>query len=378
MKVDFFRHNIDEDDIQRVVDVLRAGLSTADDTMHEFESRFAEFLGIPHIIGMSSCTEALQLTLLAFGVGPADEVITTPMTFCATSNAILHVGARPIFVDVEPTTGNIDPDRIESAITRRTKAILPVHLYGQMCDMKRIRGIADNHHLVVIEDAAHCLEGEREGIKPGGLGDAACFSFYATKNITCGEGGAVATASQEHASILRHLIQHRVDQSGIDAAQGLGLPPDAIPGGWYSGMNVIQAALLIGQLDRILTLWRRREQIAQMYRESFEKVDAMWLLADGYNIRHARHLFTIHVPADVRSDFLASLQERGVGVSVNYQPVHLYEFYRRKFGYNPGDFPVAEKIGSETITLPLYPLMTDDEVAYVIESVKAEVVRLLD
>ena len=210
-KVEFFKHNIGPEETARVSDALKALVLTTGEVVQEFEERFAAYLGGRWAVGVTSCTAALQLALLARGVGPGDEVITTPMSFVATSNAILHAGASPVFVDVEPETGNVSAGLIEQAISPRTKAILPVHLYGQMCDMKRIREIADLHGLMVVEDAAHALEAGRDGVRPGQLSDAACFSFYPTKSITSGEGGAVVTNSSETATALKKLRLHRLD-----------------------------------------------------------------------------------------------------------------------------------------------------------------------
>jgi dTDP-4-amino-4,6-dideoxygalactose transaminase len=203
MKIEFFRHNIDQEDINRAVEVLNSIFLTTGSAVEEFEKAFSSYLDVPFTAGVTSCTGALHLGLLAWGIGPGEEVITTPMSFCSTANVILHAGATPVFVDVEERTGNIDAELIESKITEKTRAIIPVHLYGQMCDMKRIRQIADKYHLVVVEDAAHCIEGIRDGIKPGKLGDAACFSYYATKNITCGEGGAIVTNHLDEADLFR-------------------------------------------------------------------------------------------------------------------------------------------------------------------------------
>jgi len=189
MKIEFYKHVINGEDIRRVNKVLRSLFLTTGEAVANFEGRMQEYLGIKNVVGVTSCTAALHLSLLAWGIGEGDEVITTPMSFCATSNVIIHAGAKPVFVDVEEKTGNINSELIEPGITKKTKAIIPVHLYGQMCDMRKIRQIADRYGLAVIEDAAHCIEGIRDGIRVGQCGDAACFSFYATKNITSGEGG---------------------------------------------------------------------------------------------------------------------------------------------------------------------------------------------
>jgi dTDP-4-amino-4,6-dideoxygalactose transaminase len=193
MKIEFFRHNIEQGDINRVGEVLNSIFLTTGKMVGDFENCFSQYLGAKYAIGVTSCTAALHLSLIAAEVGPGDEVITTPLSFCATANAILHAGAKPVFVDVEEETGNLNAELIEAAITEKTKAIIPVHLYGQMCDMIRIKELADRHKLTIIEDAAHSIEASREGIRVGQSADTACYSFYATKNITSGEGGAITT-----------------------------------------------------------------------------------------------------------------------------------------------------------------------------------------
>ncbi len=201
--IPFFMHDLGQAELDSIAEVLTGPILTTGETVARFERRFADYLGRRHCLGLTSCTGALHLSLVALGIGPGDEVITTPMTFIATATAILEAGAKPIFVDVEPDTGNLDAACIEAAITKHTRAIVPVHLYGQMCDMEAIRAIADRYGLYVIEDAAHCIEGERNGIRPGQLSHTACFSFYATKNLTCGEGGAVVTDDDALAEKLR-------------------------------------------------------------------------------------------------------------------------------------------------------------------------------
>ena len=208
MKVEFYRHNLEEADIARLVEVCRGVFLTTGQDVKRFEERFAAYLGVSHAVGVTSCTAALHIALLAVGVGPGDEVITTPMTFAATSNTIFYTGATPVFVDVEPATGLISVDAVERAITPRTKAILPVHLYGLMADMRRLKAVADRAGVALIEDCAHTIEAERDDARPGQLSDAACFSFYATKNITSGEGGAVVTHSSAIADRCRLLRQH--------------------------------------------------------------------------------------------------------------------------------------------------------------------------
>jgi len=370
MKVEFFRHSINNQDIGRTSKVLRSIFLTTGKTVAEFERRFALYLNVEDVVGVTSCTAALHLSLLALGIKPGDEVITTPMSFCATANAVLHAGGIPVFVDVEEETGNIDANLIEAAITKKTKAILPVHLYGQMCDMVKIKIIADKYKLAIIEDAAHAIEAEREGFKPGMLSDAACFSFYATKNITSGEGGAIA-AGRERAEILRMLRLHGIDKSAIDRYTGRYKHWDMPLLGWKYNMDNIHAALLLGQLKRIDKLWKRRDEIWRTYEDAFTGIKGLRLLKTVGQSRHARHLFTVLVKPEKRDSILHKLQEKGIGVAVNYRPTHLLKYYRVVFKYMEGDFPVAEGIGKSTISLPLYPALKDTAISYVIKSLKS-------
>ncbi len=378
MNVDFYKHNIDENDIERAAGVLRSIFLTTGSVVAEFENAFASYLGLKSAIGVTSCTAALHLCLLAWGIGEGDEVITTPMTFCATSNAILHAGATPVFVDVEEDTGNINAELIESHITDRTRAIMPVHLYGQMCDMKRIRAIADKHRLIVIEDAAHCVEGQRDGMGVGQFGHAACFSFYATKNLTSGEGGAIATTDGEKAELLKVLRLHGINKSAADRHERTFQHYDMRELGWKYNMDNIQASLLLGQLDRLKGMWDRREALARRYEDALQSIPALRIMKNVPQSRHARHLFTILTPRGARDEFLVGLQKSGVGVVVNYRAVHLLDYYRKHFGYAMGAYPVAEDIGDRTLSLPLYPKLSDSEQDYVIHAVAEQSRRFQD
>ena len=372
-KVEFFKHNIGRQEIAKVTEVLKGTMLTTGERVAEFEEKLAAYLGIRYAVGVTSCTAALHLSLLAFGVGSGDEVITTPMSFLATSNAILQAGASPVFVDVEPKTGSIDAGLIEQAIGPRTKAILPVHLYGQMCDMRRIREIADRHGLIIIEDAAHALEAERDAIRPGQLGEAACFSFYPTKSITSGEGGAVVTKAPEIATALKRLRLHGMDLIAIDRYGKRYQHWDADCLGWKYNMDNIQAALLLPQLRQVDKYWRRREEISRRYEAAFAGVPDLDFPMVVPGSKSGRNLFTIWVDPERRDEMLGEIQEQGVGAAVNYRPIHLLTYYRRTFGYREGMFPVAEEIGMRTLALPLYPKLTDDEVDYVIGVVKKAV-----
>ena len=369
MKIEFFKHNISKKEIEAVSKVLGSTFLTTGPVTNQFERVFSSYLGVPHAIGVTSCTAALFLSLKSLGIGTGDEVITTPMTFISTPNLILHAGAKPVFVDVEPETGNICTANIEEAINKNTKAIMPVHLYGQMCDMKTMREIADKYGLFIIEDSAHCIEGKRNGIRPGQLGDTACFSFYATKNITSGEGGAITTGNDEIAGRLKKLRLHGMSKSTIDRYTDRYQHWDMELLGYKFNMFDIQAALLLHQLELIKKRLARKETIYRKYKDAFLNVEGIDFPKTLPDSRHARHLFTIWVNPKKRDIILHKLQQAGIGVAVNFQAVHLLTYYRETFGYKRGDFPVAEKIGDRTISLPMYPKMTDDEVDYVIEQV---------
>jgi len=245
MKVEFYKHNLSREDKQKLAECLDGIFLTTGQYVSEFESNLGKYLQVKHAIGLNSCTSALFLSLKALGIGPGDEVITTPLTFIASANAILHTGARPKFVDVEDKTGLIDPNNIDSVITEKSKAIIPVHLYGQMCDMAKIQFISNKHQLKIIEDAAHCIEGIRNGIQPGKLSDAACFSFYATKNITCGEGGAVVTNNEELAQRIIKLRSFGMTKEAAARHAGKYQHWDMDVLGYKANMSNIQAALQI-------------------------------------------------------------------------------------------------------------------------------------
>lgn len=369
-RIEFYKHSINSLDIKRVTSILKSIFLTTGDVVAEFEKKFSTYLSVQETVGITSCTAALHLCLIAWEIGDGDEVITTPLSFCATANAILHAGATPVFVDAEEETGNINSKLIEDAITEKTKAIMPVHLYGQLCDMRKIHEIAERHKLVVIEDAAHAIEAQRDGVKPGSLSDCVCFSFYATKNITSGEGGAISTNNTEKANLLNMLRLHGIDKSAIDRYTKLYQHWDMSVLGWKYNMDNIQASLLIGQLERIDRFWERREYIWNLYEEKLRDIKGIELLKTVPNSKHARHLFTIQVADKKRDSVLISLQEGGVGVAVNYRPIHLLKYYRERFGFKEGDFPVAEKIGASTISLPLYPSLKDIEVDYIVKSLQ--------
>lgn len=374
MKVEFYKHNLGNQEIETCVKVLRSLFLTTGKYVDDFEHALSRYLGVRYVVGLTSCTAALHLSLLAAGVGRGDEVITTPMSFVATANAICMTGARPIFVDVEKETGNMDANLVEKAITKKTKAILPIHLYGQMVDMIRITSIAKKHNLPVIEDAAHALEAQRDGMKPGQKSFSACFSFYATKSITSAEGGAFTTNNESLAKLVKKLRSHGIS-SELAQRERTGLKTyDVDVLGWKYNMDNVQAALLINQVKRIEKYRTRREEIAQKYSRAFSK-RGIDIPKEYDNSKHGRHIFPIWVFVKRRDAILDYLNNNGVGAVINYPAIHLLSFYRKAFGFREGMFPNAESIAKREISLPLYAKLKDSEVEYVIKKV-SEAVRL--
>lgn len=363
-KIEFHRHSLGEEEKAAVGRVLDSVFLTTGDEVYAFEREFADFLGVPDVVAVSSCTAALHLSLVGLGIGPGDEVITTAMTFIATATAIVHAGAVPVLVDVEAATGNIDPALVEAAITPRTKAIIAVHLYGTMADVVALRDIADRHGLALVEDAAHCVEGSRDGHRPGQLGDAACFSFYATKTLTCGEGGAIAVRDPELAERLRRIRLHGMSKNAADRYRGRYEHWDMVELGWKANLTNIQAAMLRPQLSRLEGRRRRRDQIAHVYDATIDALDGVDRPIVPAGVVPARHLYTAWIADGRRDDVLAMLGDRGIGTAVNYRAIHRLTWFQQNV---PTQFPLpnAERIGDETLSLPLYDKLTDGEVARV-------------
>lgn len=388
-KVEFYRHAVGAEERAAVDEALRGLFLTTGAEVRAFEGELAAFLdagtgrlrgrgtggdgtggdGTGGALGVSSCTAALHLAMLTCGVGPGDEVITTPMTFIASANAILYAGATPVFVDVDPATGLLAPERVAAAVTERTRAVLAVHLYGQLCDLAALREVCDRHGLALIEDAAHALEAERDGARPGQLGDAACFSFYATKNVTSGEGGAFVSRHPERLARARTLSLHGMSASAADRHGGGYRHWDMLELGYKYNLTNIQAAMLRPQLRRVGELLERRERRARRYEEAFGPVPGLDFPKVAAGSRSARHLFPLWVTEGRRDDYLLALGERGIGVAVNYRPVHLLTYYRERFGHRPGTLPEAERIGERTLSLPLYPGLGEAAQERVIEAV---------
>lgn len=360
--IPFFLHDLGEAEASAFEGALADPVLTSGDAVAAFEQRFAATLGRAHAVGVTSSTAALHLSLLALRIGRGDEVITSPLAFVGTAAAIIESGARIVFADVEPDTGNLDPERVEAAVTPRTRAIVPFHLYGQMADMLAIRAIAQRHGLHIVEDASHSIEGRRDGVGPGEVGDTACFSFYATHSLTCGEGGAIVTDSDELARRLRSLRLYGVTKTGADRTREGYRPWDMTELGLKCGLDNLHAAILLPQLSRLEANLLRRSDLAKEYERRLGRIHDLWWPRMRPQVRHARHLFPVWIGRGRRDEVLSALQSRGIGVSVNYPAVHLLTYFRESFGHAAGDFPAAERLSSSELSLPLYPRLDIERV----------------
>ncbi|HUR78338.1 MAG TPA: DegT/DnrJ/EryC1/StrS family aminotransferase [Acidimicrobiales bacterium] len=369
MQVEFFRHDLGPEEFDEVRTVLQSVFLTTADKNLEFETNLASYLGVRDTVTLSSCTAALHLAWIGLGIGTGDEVITTPLSFVASSNSVLLAGATPVFVDVEPLTGLLDIDASMSAVTSRTRAVLPVHLYGAMVDMKHLAVSARSLGLRIVEDAAHAVDSHLAGVRPGQWSDAACFSFYATKAITSGEGGALATQDESLSELVRQLRNHGMTRGAADRYTKRFAHWDMEHLGWKYNMTNFQAAMLLPQLRRIETNRLARIRAADYYAQRFDAAGVAHPHFGNDPSGHSHHLFTVWTDPLRRDDILTALQGKGVGVAVNFRPIHLTTYYRSRFGFRPGMFPEAERIGSSTISLPLYPALTEAELDFVATTV---------
>ena len=372
-KVPFYKHDLGQAELDSVRKVLDQPILTTGSFVREFEEVFAAYMGVQHVIGVTSCTAALQLSLHALGVKPGDEVITTPMTFIATATSILQAGATPVFVDVEPDTGNIDIELVSKKVSSKTKAVIPVHLFGQMVDMSSLNSLCSHHGISIVEDAAHCVGGMRDGISPGNSPSsaAACFSFYATKHLTCGEGGAIITNNPDMDTQLRLLRNHGMTRDADQRSREGYKDWDMTRMGWKYNMSNLDAALLIPQVCRLDDNRTRLNQISDKYSAAFAGMDTLTIPRVLGEVVHARHLFPIILLEKNRTEFVEEMAANGIGVVVNYLPVHLMTYFRQEYRYNIGDFPHAEYIGQRIVSLPLYPSMSDEDVDLVIGTVQS-------
>jgi dTDP-4-amino-4,6-dideoxygalactose transaminase len=373
--VPFAPPSIEDADVTAVADVLRSGWLTSGARAREFETAFAAYAAAPHALALNSCTAALHLALLAAGVGPGDEVITTPLTFCATANTIVHTGATPVFADVDPDTLNIDPAAVAAAVTPRTKALLPVHYGGRPVDVLALRAVASRHGLVTIEDAAHAVEAVSNAGKVGGTADYTCFSFYATKNLTTGEGGMLTALSGERAAWARMASLHGLSRDAwMRYAPGGRAEYDVAMAGFKYNMPDIQAALGLSQLRRLERLLARREAIWRRYEAGLRDLPLALPAAPAVGTRHARHLFSVGVDEAAcgasRDALAAALSRLGISTSVHFKAVHLLSFYAGRGMSGPGRFPHAERASRTRLSLPLSAALGDAQIDRVIDAVR--------
>jgi dTDP-4-amino-4,6-dideoxygalactose transaminase len=368
-QIPFAVPDIGEEEIAEVSKTLRSGWLTMGRKTIEFEEALKNYTGAEQAIAVNSCTAALHLSLLAAGIKPGDEVITTPLTFAATANVIVHAGAIPVFSDIDSKTYNIDPAEIEKKLTHKTKAIIPVHYAGQPCDMAAIREIADTHDLVIIEDAAHAIGAQYRGEKVGNIKGSfsTCFSFYATKNMTTGEGGAITLNNEGVANIARNLRLHGMSKDAWKRyGPGESWKYDIVACGWKYNTTDINATLGLCQLRKLDAYNHRRKYLAGLYDTELEDIVGIQEVPKDND--HVQHLYPILVPH--RDKFIEEMAKRGVSCSVHFIPLHLTKFYRNYYGYHPGFFPVCERIYENLVSIPLYPKMSDEDALYVVDCVK--------
>lgn len=374
--------SIGDEEIAEVIDSLRSGWITTGPKVKRFETEFAQYVGCDHAIAVNSCTAALHIALTALGIGPGDEVIVPTLTFCSTANVVVHLGARPVLVDVGDDF-NVQPDAIERAMTPRTKAIVPVHYSGQPCDLAAVYDIARRHHLSVVEDAAHAVGAEYGGLKIGGGHEAqdlglerhvVCFSFYATKNLATGEGGMITTGDSQLAERMRGLSLHGMSRDAWKRYTGSGSwYYEVLEAGYKDNMTDVQAAIGIHQLKKLDGFIETRARYAALYNEAFADVPEIETPRVHPGRKHAWHLYVIRLALERltidRAACIEELRARKIGTSVHFIPVHLHPYYRERFGYRRGDFKQAESLYERIISLPLYPGMAEEDVYDVIRTV---------
>ena len=366
---------IEEAEIREVVASMTSGWLGTGPKVAQFESDFAAYKGASHAVAVNSCTAALHLSILGARLQPGDEVITTPLTFCATVNAILHAGATPVLADIDPVSMNIDPQQIAARITPRTRAILPVHFAGRPCEMDDILPIAQAHSLTVIEDCAHAIETEYKGQKAGTFGDFGCFSFYVTKNIVTGEGGMILAQTEADAARLKTLALHGMSKDAWKRFGDQGFKHyQVVECGFKYNMMDLQAAIGIHQLKRIEAYWWKRQDIWQRYMEAFADLPIGLPAEPAFNTRHAYHLYTIQIAeAETgisRDAFLDAMTAQHIGVGVHYLSLPEHPYYQEALGWRPEDYPNAMQVGQQTVSLPISAKLTEQDVEDVIDAVR--------
>jgi perosamine synthetase len=368
--------DIDETEFHEVKEALQSGWITTGPKTKKFEAKFAKAVGAKHAIAVNSCTAAMHLALEALGVRQGDEVVTSPYTFAATAEVIRYFDARPVFVDVEPRFLNLNSDLIEQAVTPKTKIILPVHLGGMPAEMDAIRDVAIRHGIPVIEDAAHAFPSSYKRKSIGSISEFTCFSFYATKSITTGEGGMITTDNDDWADRCRIMSLHGISKDAWKrySAEGSWYYEIVAPGYKYN-MTDIAAAMGLAQLHKADAMHARRKVIAGMYNEAFKHNTVLQIPADEPKMQHAWHLYMLRLHLEAmtidRGRFIEEMKKKGIGCSVHFIPLHIHPYYRDLYGFKPDDFPVAYREYTREVSLPIYSKMTDQDVVRVIDGVFA-------
>jgi len=369
----FSKPAVGEEEMLEVADTLRSGWITTGPKTQQFESAFRERVGASAALGLNSCTAGLHIGLLALGIRPGDEVITTPMTFCACANVIEHLGAVPVLADVEPDTLNLSPKAVEAAVTPRTRAILAVHYAGHPVDLDPIEDIAKQQNAVVIEDAAHALPASYKGRMIGAGDNPVAFSFYATKNLTTGEGGML-TGSPELLARARTLGLHGMSRDAWKRyGQGGSWFYRVDEPGFKYNMTDVQAAMGVAQLRKLDRFQARRREIVAAYNQAFQDVDALEIPVERPEVEHAWHLYVLRLRFGAlrigRDQFIDELTALNIGTSVHFIPIHVHPFYQEKYRYTPSQFPVAYQAYERMLSLPLHPMLSDADVGDVISAV---------
>jgi dTDP-4-amino-4,6-dideoxygalactose transaminase len=371
--LDFSPPFIGPEEIAEVVDTLKTDWITTGPKVRQFEADFAKFIGAEAALAVFSATDAMQVALAALGVQPGDEVITTPMTFCSTVHVIEHLGARPVLVDVEPETLCIDPEAVARAVTDRTRGLLPVHVYGHPCDMDPLVALAADRGLFVVEDAAHALPARYKGRMVGTIGTATAFSFYATKNITTGEGGML-TGSADLIATARMWSLHGMSRDAYKrySAEGSWFYEVVLPG-FKCNMTDIQASLGLRQLQKLPQFQERRQEIVRRYQSAFAGRHELQVPVEPPHLESAWHIYPLRLNLETltigRNQFIEEMKARNIGMSVHFIPIHVHPYYRDKYGYKPGDFPVAYANYQRLVSLPLHPRLSPTDVEDVVEAV---------
>jgi len=365
---------VEQEVIDAVVEVLETDWLSTGPRTQELEERVRNYVGAKNAQALNSCTAGMELCLRVAGIGPGDEVITTPMTFAATANVAVHCGAVPVFADINKDNMNIDPSEIERKITDKTKVVMPVHYAGQPCEMDEICDIVRRHNLILIEDAAHALGAEYKGQKIGSIGDATAFSFHVHKNITTAEGGMVTTDNDDWARRMKVMSLHGMSKDAWGRVSESKMHYDIVYPGYKYNMADTQAAMALPQMDRIEDYLKMRQKLEKIYTDAFREVPQVSSLQRIDEIRHAENMYVIKLDLDHlkidRDEFIRALQAENIFTSVHYRALHLHPYYRKTFGYKEGDCPAAEDVSDRILTLPFSPKLTEDDVKDAITAVK--------